>query len=94
MRDYELVLVLTPELTKTKQKAIVDKVKKVVKDGEGTVEKVDEWGKKEFAYPIKKKKEGIYFLLQLKASASSLKELEGNLRIEEQILRYLLVRQD
>lgn len=91
MRDYELVLVLDTKITGAKQKTLIDKVKKVVENGKGKVNSVDEWGKKELAYPIKKQTEAIYFLLQLELPPEALKKLEDSLRIEENVLRHLLV---
>lgn len=87
-----MVLILSPSLTKTKQEAILDKVKGLLGD-EGKVEKVEEWGKREFAYPIDRETQGSYFLLQLIANPKLGKKIEETLRIEEGVLRHLLLRE-
>lgn len=91
MRDYEVVLVLSSKLTKAKQDAILDKVKKI--GAEGKVE-LREWGKKELAYPLAKQKEGVYFLMQAKFDAGNLGKLDRELKIEEGVLRHLILRVD
>lgn len=82
-----MVLVLNPNLTDEQQEELLTKVKKWV----GKV-KVDFWGKKELAYPLKKQNEGIYVLLNLEEG--SFKEMERKLKMEDNILRFLLVRKE
>lgn len=94
MREYELVLVFDPDLTKVNQKKLMAKVKKIIEELKGKIEKTDEWGKKELAYPIKKKKLGYYFLLALKLPANSPVEIDKKLKLEEKIIRYLLVKKE
>ena len=87
MNDYELVVILKEE-----GKEVLDKVKKAVTGTGGKVVKVDEWGKKDLAYPIKKQKEGVYFLLNLSISADKVGEFNKFLTTNEQVLRHLLIR--
>jgi len=94
MRDYELVLVIDPDLAEGDQKKEIAKVKKIIKDLKGKVEKTDEWGKRELAYPIKKKNLGYYFLLAIKLSAATPAQIENKLKLEEKIIRYLLVKKE
>lgn len=58
------------------------------------MEKTDEWGKKELIYPIKKKNLGYYFLLELKLPPNGPGEIESKLKLEERIIRYLLVKKE
>lgn len=94
MRDYELVLVIDPDLTGTDQKKLLSQVKKIIEELKGKVEKTDEWGKKELAYPIKKKNLGYYFLLEVKLPSDGPGKIEGKLKLEEKIIRYLLVKKE
>jgi small subunit ribosomal protein S6 len=94
MRDYELVLVLDPDLTTERQKKLISKIKKMVADLKGKVGKTDEWGKKKLAYPIAKKTSGHYFFMALSLPSQAPVEIEKNFRIEEDLLRYLLIRSE
>ena len=94
MRDYELVLVFDPDLTEGDQKKQITQVKKIIEDLKGKVEKIDEWGRKELAYPIKKKNSGYYFLLTVKLSAKVTVQVSNKLKLEEGIIRYLLIKKD
>lgn len=94
MRDYELTLVIDPDLTGEEEKKLTTKVKKVVLDLKGKVERTTDWGKKELAYPIKKKTQGAYFLWAVKLPAKAPAELDQKLRHEEGLLRCLLVKKD
>lgn len=94
MRDYELVLVIDPELSGEDQKKLLAKVQKIVEDLKGKVEKKDEWGRKELAYPIKKKNLGYYFLLAIKLPPEAPAQVDKKLKLEEKIIRYLLVKKE
>lgn len=94
MRDYELVLVIDPEVSGEDQKKLVSKTKKIIEGLKGKVEKTDEWGKRELAYPIKKKNLGYYFLLAIKLPATAPVQIENKLKLEEKIIRYLLVKKE
>jgi len=94
MRDYELTLVIDPDLTSENQKKLVTKTKKIITDLKGKVGKTDEWGRKELAYPIMKKTLGYYFFLETKLPQKALAEIEKKLKLEEGIIRYLLVRSE
>ncbi|MCJ7792746.1 MAG: 30S ribosomal protein S6 [Candidatus Marinimicrobia bacterium] len=94
MRDYELVLVIDPEISGIDQKKLIAKIKKIIEELKGKVEKTDEWGKKKFAYPIKKKSLGYYFLLMVKLPAEAPREIEKQFKLEEKLIRYLLVKKE
>jgi len=92
MSKYELVIVLDGKATAAKKKAVETKVKKLVTVFKGEVEKVDDWGKKDLAYKIKKSNSGVFLLFTLELTAAAAKALPNKIRLEEEIIRYLLVR--
>jgi len=89
-----LVLILSSDLTSDNQKDLQTKIKKIVSDLKGEVKKADEWGKKEFTYPIKKIHSGYYFLWVLGLPETEVNALDKKLRQEENLLRYLLVKSE
>ena len=89
--DYELTMVLKPDLDEVKANNIIDNITQFITKHEGTLTKVDRWGKRKLAYPIKHFLEGNYVLAQFKMKPVHSLELESNLRISEDILRHILV---
>lgn len=94
MRDYELTLVLDPEVSGEKQKKFLAKIKKAVEGLKGKVQETHDWGRKELAYPIKKRNLGLYFLWEIKLPEKGPQELDRKLKLEGDLLRYLLVRKE
>lgn len=94
MNDYELTMVLDPDLTSENQKKLLEKFKKLIEDGKGKVEKQDDWGKKELAYPINKKKNGAYFFWEIKTSADGIRQVDKKLKVEDGIMRHLIIRKE
>jgi small subunit ribosomal protein S6 len=90
MRNYELVLIIQPDLDETSFNAVIDKVKGWISEAQGSVEKVDVWGKRRMAYPIRKQSEGQYALLIVKMEPSFAIKLEANLRLLEPVMRFLI----
>jgi small subunit ribosomal protein S6 len=90
---YETLFVVHPEKG-TRMKEFIERFKKVVEGQEGTVAHVDEWGLRDLAYRIDKQGKAFYTLLQYRSSARAVEELERNLRLTDDILRYLTVRVD
>ena len=94
LRDYELILIISPEVGDEAFEATLDNVSKFVTESGGTVSNVERWGKKKLAYPLKHFMEGNYVLTRFKMGPASGKQLEANLRISEDVLRHLLIRLD
>lgn len=94
MNKYELALVLHPELDDEAKNAEVAKVQDLITRFGGTIEKVDDWGKRRLAYEIKKVNEGFYSFTTFEAPSSTPAEMESRLRIMENVLRYLVVRKE
>jgi len=92
LRDYELVLIISPEVAEEEVPTALERVSQLITSKGGVVEQVDRWGKRKLAYPIKRFTEGNYVLTQFKIDPQLTAELEANLRISEEILRHLLVR--
>lgn len=92
MRLYELTVILPAELED--HKAAADEIAEVVRGLGAEVEKIDLWGKKRFAYPVKKQQEGFYVLFTMKISPDQIKELDRVLGLRQQVLRHLVVSCD
>ena len=94
MRDYELVIIITPEFEETATADIVDKVKSWITENGGSIESLEEWGRQKFAYMVRNQKEGQYFLFNLKMEPSAIATLERNFNLQESILRFLIISRD
>lgn len=94
MRDYEVTFIVHPDLDDAAFKEIIERVTGWIKEGAGTVSKMDLWGKRKLAYPIRKKTDGQYVLLHTQMAPSFCATLERNLRYLEPIMRFLIARVD
>jgi len=92
LRDYELVLIISPEVQGEKFDAVIDNVSRFITGKGGIVSDVEQWGKRRLAYSIRHFEEGSYVLSRFKLKPTLSKELEANLQISEEILRHLLVK--
>jgi small subunit ribosomal protein S6 len=92
MRQYELMVILDPELEERTVAPSLDQFLNVVRQGGGTVEKVDIWGRRRLAYEIDKKTEGIYAVVDLQAEPDTVKELDRQLNLNEAVLRTKVLR--
>jgi small subunit ribosomal protein S6 len=91
MPTYETLCILHPELPDAQVKEMTAWMTKILEGGQGAILRVDEWGMRELAYHIKKQGRGHYVRLEYDASPTALKELERNLRLNENVLRFLSV---
>jgi len=94
MRDYELVIIVTPEIDETATAEVVDKVKSWITEVEGSIESLEEWGRQKLAYLVNNQKEGQYYLFNLKLEPSAVVNLERNFRLQESILRFLIINKE
>lgn len=92
MRAYELAYIIRPTVDSEGVTAAVEKVSQFVQAVNGEVTSVDVWGRRTLAYPINNYREGVYVLAQAKMPPAALLELERNLKLSEEIIRYLLVK--
>ena len=91
MAKYETMLVTSATLDEEATATLVGKFKSLI-EANGTIDSVDEWGKRRLAYPINFKNEGYYVLVQFTAAPEFPRELERNLQINENVMRYLVTR--
>ena len=94
MNKYELALVVNAKIEDDVRTATVEKAKEYITRAGGTVTEVEEWGKKRLAYDIQKMSEGFYYFIQFEAAANVPAEVEQNVRIMDNVLRFLCVRKD
>jgi small subunit ribosomal protein S6 len=94
MRKYEMMVILDPEVEERTVQPSLDQYLTVVKEDSGTVDKIDIWGRRRLAYPIKKRTDGIYAVVQFTSSSATAKELERQLSLNETVLRTKLLRPD
>lgn len=94
MNKYELAVVLSAKLEDDERAAAIEKVQGYITRFGGTVTNVDEWGKKRLAYEIQKMKEGYYYFVHFDAEATVPAEIEQRMRIMDNVLRYLCVKQE
>ena len=94
MSKYELAVVLNAKIEDDERAAALEKVKNYISRFGGVVTNVDEWGKKRLAYEIQKMKEGYFYFIQFDAETSAPIEIENRVRIMENVLRYLCVKQE
>ncbi len=92
MRQYELMIILDPDLEERTIQPSLDKFLSVITKDGGTVDNVDLWGKRRLAYDINKKPEGIYAVVNFTAESATAKELDRQLGLNESILRTKLLR--
>ncbi len=94
MRNYEMVVILDPAIDERTVGTTFEKLIQVVPAQGGTVENIDLWGRRKFAYEINKKSEGIYVVLTFSANAETASELDRQLGLNESVLRTKLIRTD
>ena len=92
MTEYEILLLLDPELAEEKQAELVGRLRTLIEESGGTFERHDVWGRRKLAYPIDKKEEGVYHLLSFNASAEMLDELSRVLKIDDDVMRHMATR--
>ena len=94
MSKYELALVVNAKIEDEAREAVVEKAKSYVARYGGTVTEVEEWGKKRLAYEIQKMSEAYYYFIHFDAEADVPGEIEQRIRIMDNVIRYLCVRQE
>lgn len=94
MNQYEVLYIIDPVADEEASRAAIEKFKGIVETNGGEVVAVDEWGKRKLAYPIDYKTEGTYVLMSFNSAPEFPKELERNMKNDEQILRYMVTRKE
>ena len=94
MNKYELAVVVSAKIEDEERAAVVDKCKALIERFGGTITNVDDWGKKRLAYEIQKMKEGFSYFIQFEAESSAPAEIESRIRVMDNALRYLVVKNE
>ena len=93
MTKYELMFIIDPTVEDSDKEATIEKVKEIIA-ADGVVGNVDDWGMRKLAYPIEKKEEGYYVVMEFKAGTDVPKELDRRLKISDAIIRHQIINKD
>jgi small subunit ribosomal protein S6 len=93
-RIYEELFILRPDATEEEVNPFIEQIKTTITNGNGTVDKVDNWGVRRLAYRVKKRNEGIYILIVFSGPASMVHEVERRMRVSDLVLKFINVRID
>lgn len=94
LRDYELVCIVRPDIAEDNLETVVDKINRIVVSKGGTITETERWGKRKLAYPIKHFMEGYYILSRFKNAPAASRQIESNLQIAEELLRYMIIKKE
>jgi small subunit ribosomal protein S6 len=94
VREYELAVVISPDITDEEAPDAYERVRQMVTSRGGEVINEDVWGRKKLAYPIGKHLEGNYVFTDIKLPPERVRDLESGLQISEEVLRHMLIRKD
>ena len=93
MMNYEIMFILDPALEDDKKEATIETVKGII-EADGQVTKTDIWGMRKLAYPIQKKNEGYYVVVEFAGNPELPKELDRRMRIMDAVIRHLIINKD
>lgn len=93
-RKYEIGFIINPEATEEEVKKIIDSIVVIVKKAHGTIENIDEWGRRKLAYTISKHNEGIYVFINADVVGSVFLDIERRLKLTEKVMRFVVLRLD
>ena len=94
MYNYEIALIIRPEVEEEGQAALIERLGELLTSEGGEVADVETWGRRRLAYPIRKIQEGFYYFIHGQFSASVLPELERTIKLNEDVLRHMVIRTD
>ncbi|MGA7828856.1 MAG: 30S ribosomal protein S6 [Geobacteraceae bacterium] len=92
MRNYETIYIVQPDLNEDEIKAMTEKVQETLTSMKGTCGRLEDWGARKLAYPVKKFSRGRYFYLTFEGDAPLVAELERRLRLDDKVIRYQTVK--
>jgi small subunit ribosomal protein S6 len=93
MRHYEIVLLIHPDQS-DQTAPMIQRYKTLIENNSGIIHRVEDWGRRQLAYPINKNHKASYVLFNIECTDSALKELTNNFRFNDAILRHLVLKQD
>jgi len=91
MRNYELMILLDPNLQEEEISALLKEVQQTIANNQGKIIKVNQWGKRTLAYDIKNFREAFYVIIDFELEPENIANIEKSIKFEEKIIRYLLV---
>ena len=94
MNKYELAVVVSAKIEDEQRAEVIEKCKALIERFGGQVTEVEEWGKKRLAYEVQKMKEAFYYFIHFDAESTVPVEIEHRVRIMDNVIRYLCIRQD
>lgn len=94
MKKYELMFIINPTILEEGRETVIAKVNNILTTAGATVLKYEKWGERKLAYPIDKKKTGFYVLTTLEMDGTKLTEVESKLNITEEVMRYIVIKND
>ena len=92
MNNYEILYIIGNSVEEEAREAIVARFQALIETNGGTVDKLDKWGLRKFAYPIDYKNDGYYVLMNFSSAPAFIKEIERQMRIADEIVRYMTIR--
>lgn len=93
-RKYEIGFIINPESSEEEVKKVIDSIVDIIKKKKGTIENIDEWGRKQMAYAIEKHNEGIYTFINCELPGDAFFDIERRLKLSEKVMRFLILRLD
>jgi small subunit ribosomal protein S6 len=94
MRIYEELFILRPDLPEEETDQLIERLTTLIAGQGGNVDKVDKWGVRKLAYRVQKRTEGFYVLLVFTAKPETVREVERQLRVQDQVMKFITVRID
>ena len=94
MKKYELMFIINPTILEEGRETVIANVNNILTTAGATVLKSEKWGERKLAYPIDKKKTGFYVLTTLEMDGTKLTEVESKLNITEEVMRYIVIKND
>ncbi|MEG0265125.1 MAG: 30S ribosomal protein S6 [Erysipelotrichaceae bacterium] len=92
MKKYEIMYIVKADLDDAKRQEVMDAMHKIITDHNGTIDKIDEWGVKEFAYEINHMTKGYYVVINISADNEAIAEFERLVRINQSVVRHLTIK--
>jgi small subunit ribosomal protein S6 len=94
MRLYDIVVLVTPDLSEEENQKVAGEFRKILTDGGAQIVKDDSWGRRRLAFPIARKREAHYHYFQVSAEPAAVAEAERRMKLSDQVIRHLAVRAD
>ena len=94
MKKYEVMYILKADLEDEARKEIMDNMHGIITNGEGTIDNVDEWGLRDFAYEIDHMTKGYYVVIKMTCDTTTLSEFDRLMRINNNVVRHMIVAEE